>query len=88
MSDEIEQYEASCPHCGHYPLNCRDCSEITCQEGFIDESEEDYCLPGTVMVECEECKGKGRILWCPACNADLTLHYFPEDEDDINEMYE
>lgn len=80
MSDDIEQYEATCPHCGHYPIHRRDCSEITCQEGFIDESDEDYCLPGTVMVECEECFGTGCVLWCPACGADLTKHQFEEED--------
>lgn len=80
MTAEYEIDELYCPKCGHH-THSRHCSEITCEGGVIDESEEDYMLPGTSIVCCENCGGTGIERWCPACGEDLTHHIFEEEED-------
>jgi predicted RNA-binding Zn-ribbon protein involved in translation (DUF1610 family) len=70
--DEDIHEAGSCPKCGHSPVQSRPCDQIQCEDGYIDESDEDYCLPGIVLVKCSECRGTGFIMWCPACGVDLT----------------
>lgn len=72
LEDNDDLFEPVCPKCGNTTVLSEKCHEITCQGGYIDESDEDYCLEGTVMVKCSECQGTGFITWCPACGTDLT----------------
>lgn len=77
MSEEYllweEDLEAdTCPKCGHYPINREKCHEITCEDGFIDESDEDFLVEGTNVVKCSECKGTGYLRWCPECGHDCN----------------
>ena len=72
MSEEYEISEGKCPKCGHDKIHSRYCQVFDCLDGSIDESEEDYFLPGTVIVTCEECKGTGVEVWCPKCGANLS----------------
>ena len=79
MSDDYDiDYDLTCPKCEHSPLHSRSCSNIVCDDGGIDESDEDYLLPGTSVVVCEECKGTGIEIWCPKCGANLSGHHFVE----------
>lgn len=82
MQDDYEIDDLECPDCGHQ-THSRRCSEIMCEGGGIDESDEDYLLPGTNIVTCETCQGTGIERWCPNCGKDLTGHHF-EDEEDWN----
>lgn len=83
FDDYVEEYEASCPKCGHFPLRRRDCDNIGCDEGYFDEADEDPInfMPGESYLKCSECKGTGCVIWCPECGTDWTGHKFPEDED-------
>jgi len=78
MSYEVDDLE--CPKCG-CSTHSRDCGELGCQDGYHDESEEDYCKPGTRMVKCQECKGTGVERWCPLCGENLSDHEFTENTD-------
>jgi len=81
MSDyEID--DLYCPKC-QCNTNSRDC-ENWCEDGFHDESEEDYCEPGTIMVKCEECRGTGIERWCPQCGENLSGHKFDDDDELLN----
>ncbi|MBO0930342.1 hypothetical protein [Fibrella aquatilis] len=65
-------YDLACPQCGHEPVYRRDCISLVCEDGMVDESEDDFCLPGTILIECSECNGHGDHLWCPQCGYDLN----------------
>lgn len=79
MSNDYEFLECDCPACGHYPLHTKRCDQCF-GDGYFDESDEDYLLPGTVLVTCEECKGTTQIIWCPNCGTDLTGQNLNDDE--------
>ncbi len=85
MSDYEEDYELSCPKCGHCPLHNRDCAEIFCNEGFIDQSDEDPInfMPEESEYLCAECKGTGVEWWCPNCGENLSgkISQMERDED-------
>jgi RecJ-like exonuclease len=73
MSLEYEiDDDCRCSNCGHSPIHFRTCQELGCEEGWFDESEEEYCLPGTVMAMCQECNGTGIEKWCPKCGKNLS----------------
>jgi len=79
----MEDYDIDdleCPQCGHN-THSRECSELMCEDGGIDESEEDYLLPGTNVTTCHTCQGTGIERWCPNCGKDLTLYDFETDEE-------
>lgn len=65
--------ETSCPKCGNYITHYRRCVNILCEDGSIDVSDEDYLLPGTEMITCDECFGTGVEVWCPHCGHNLTI---------------
>ena len=82
----MEDYELEsepCPYCGHEPTRSRRCVAWFCENGWVDESDENFNLPGTDMVACEECNGKGYQHWCPSCGKDIYV----EDNDDENESW-
>jgi len=79
MQEDYEIDTCECPKCGHN-THSRRCSEITCNDGGIDESEEDYMIEGSVIVECDVCKGTGIERWCPKCGAELSGVHFEDEE--------
>lgn len=82
MSD-YDIYDLYCPKC-QCNTHSRDCTEWGCEEGFHDESEEDYCEPGTIMVKCQECNGTGIERWCPQCGENLSGYKFDDDDELLN----
>lgn len=86
MSDDYEiDSDLSCPKCNHSPLHYRDCTNF-CDDGFIDESDDDPInfFPGECERPCSECKGTGVVWWCPNCGEDLTGRINDlENENDI-----
>lgn len=82
MQPDYDIDELSCPECGHYGTHSRRCSNIECEGGGIDESDEDYMLPGSVIGLCDTCKGTGIERWCPGCGAGLSGHQFDNGEDE------
>jgi len=75
MSEDYEvDYEVNCPYCGHTPLHNRFCANLFCDEGFIDESEDDPInfTPGELVIPCPDCKGTGVEWWCPKCGKNLS----------------
>jgi len=84
FDDYIEDYDQSCPKCNHSPLRMKDCDRIGCEDGYLDEYEDDSInfYPGEEYIECPECKGTGSIIWCPNCGEELSGHRFPEDDED------
>lgn len=78
---DYEILQANCTKCDSEILHTRRCSNILCEGGYIDESEEDYLLPGTEMIECDICNGSGHETWCPKCGTDLSGEHLDEGED-------
>jgi len=73
MADYEIESDLSCPDCGHSPLHSRDCTNIFCEDGYIEEFLDDVEIPGTgYEVKCPECKGTGVERWCPKCGANLS----------------
>lgn len=66
-------YESSCPFCGHESIHYRECSNFSCDNGYIDlfYNDPNYYVPGETE-SCPECKGTGTEIWCPNCGADLS----------------
>lgn len=85
MEDYDIEDNVSCPKCGHSPLHSRDCINF-CEEGFIDESDDDPInfFPGESERACYECKGTGIERWCPSCGENLSGVKLEWDEDDHN----
>ena len=56
-----------CPKCGT-ETNSRTCTAFNCEDGWIDEYEDDAInyLPGEEFRRCAECHGTGIERWCPA----------------------
>jgi hypothetical protein len=70
----MENYDIEdfiCPECGHEGTRSRDCISM-CDDGWFDQSEEEYMNPGTAMFPCDECKGTGIERWCPSCHTNLS----------------
>lgn len=85
MSDEYDILdEVTCNKCNQSPVHACTCTAIACEDGMIDESDEDFCVEGTVMVPCNECQGTGRIIWCPHCGADLSGEKIFDEEENEN----
>lgn len=70
--EDFEIINQPCPKCGHDHINRAGCSSIFCDDGLIDESDEDFCIEGTIMRKCPECLGTSFIMWCPSCGTNLT----------------
>jgi len=73
MSEDYEYDDTPCPKCGAEPTHWRRCTEIDCDDGFIDLYDEDPINedPGTFRT-CPECQGTGIHHWCPKCGHDFT----------------
>lgn len=84
MEDYEVDYESSCSKCGHSPIHHRDCTNLFCEDGYIDESENDPInfMPGESLYGCEECRGTGIEVWCPNCGANLSGVEHSVDEDE------
>jgi rubredoxin len=74
MEDYDIDNEVHCPKCGHSPLHNRFCTNFFCEDGYIDESEDDPInfMPGESERACPECKGTGVEWWCPKCGTNLS----------------
>jgi len=70
--DIEDEYEISCPKCGHSPVRSRTCSAIGCEEGWIDRFDEDpMWYDENDPKICTDCWGTGLERWCPNCGANL-----------------
>jgi len=72
VDDDVELVEGSCPKCGGEVLR-HDCTQIGCDDGFIDMHEYDDPLLFDEGEEeaCNECHGRGYLMWCKVCGSDL-----------------
>lgn len=77
--DYVFDLDGACPRCGEQELRWRDCDQIGCEDGFIDEHDDDPVnfAPGEESYMCEECFGTGSQKWCSKCGLDITRqeHY-------------
>lgn len=82
MSDYEQAFDLECPKCGHSPVHYRSCSELSCNDGFIDENDDDPInfMPGESEYPCPECRGTSVEQWCPKCGENLSGQYFDNDE--------
>ena len=70
MDYEIDS-DICCPKCGHSPTHYRHCSNIHCDDGYVDD-DDDPEWPETYV--CDTCHGLGVERWCPQCGADLLAY--------------
>ena len=65
---EIDLSEVPCGRCGHSPLHFRHCNAIGCEDGMIDEYDDDPVnfAEGEEFSQCPECF-EGIQRWCPKC---------------------
>ncbi|MDJ1494182.1 hypothetical protein QNI19_14660 [Cytophagaceae bacterium DM2B3-1] len=78
----------ACPHCGEEAVRWRNCDNILCDDGSVDnalDNEEDFLLEGVSFSTCPECKGKGIIHWCASCGREID---YPDAEDLDDEFLE
>ncbi len=73
--DDYEINDLPCPACGNNFTHSRGCTVIHCEDGWIDEYEDDPInfSPGEELLECQECHGTGVEQWCPKCGADYWI---------------
>jgi predicted RNA-binding Zn-ribbon protein involved in translation (DUF1610 family) len=73
FNDDIEYADQSCPKCGSSEVMRRECDCLSCDEGFIDEHEDDPInyMEGEMYRPCSECGGHGAHVWCRNCGWDL-----------------
>lgn len=78
--DDVQYIEGACPKCGEHELRSRYCDVIGCDDGYIDEHDDDPInfAPGEEYSVCQECFGTGRVRWCSKCGHDLSLAEFRE----------
>ena len=76
--------DEACPKCGHSPTHYRRCSQIGCEDGYIDMHEYDDPLWYDEGEEemCDECHGTGIECWCPSCGYDLQEARITQDAPD------
>lgn len=74
MEEEYDIDDVSCLKCGNEQIHSRDCTNIFCEGGYIDDSEEDPINygPGESEHRCPECRGTEIERWCPKCGANLS----------------
>lgn len=70
--DDYDLDDIPCPNCGTEPTHSRRCTEIGCDDGWVDRHNED---PGWYDEDeperCGECYGTGIERWCPKCGHNL-----------------
>ncbi|MGA2504212.1 MAG: hypothetical protein ABSG01_09000 [Anaerolineales bacterium] len=72
MDDDYEIEDTVCPKCGNPEIHVRQCTQIGCEDGWIDRYEEDPLYYDENDPEmCTECYGTGVERWCPKCGLDL-----------------
>lgn len=78
--DGVYYDEDKCPKCGEYKVCWRDCDDWNCDDGYIDEYEDDPInfAPGEQYVMCRECWGTGIVRWCSGCGFDITAHEYKQ----------
>jgi predicted RNA-binding Zn-ribbon protein involved in translation (DUF1610 family) len=73
MSELDYEYDDTvCPQCGHTPTHIRRCTNLGCEDGWIDCYDDDPMWYDEDDPEmCTECLGTGVERWCPKCGLDL-----------------
>jgi hypothetical protein len=76
LDDEIDYLDEACPRCGQREVRQRGCDDWGCDEGWIDEHDDDPInfSPGEEFTMCRECLGTGVLRWCAGCGLDITRH--------------
>ncbi len=74
-----DNYDYSCPHCEHEFIRQRHCTNF-CQDGFHDESDEDFMVEGTILISCPVCYGTGLERWCLKCGKDINPSDLPKTD--------
>ena len=62
-----EENDVTCKECGYSPVHYRDQCPSWCEDGYFDDSDGIFLKPGTNLIKCDECDGKGFLRWCPEC---------------------
>ena len=74
MHPAVSLSDQDCPKCnaGAYERRCDQCEDGLCDH----ECGEDCCacLNPQLNVRCDECRGKGWLIWCPVCGWDLVCN--------------
>ena len=67
--DTTEYTGIRCPKCGSEPVLRKNCHELHCENGYIDEYDNDPInfAMGEIEYPCPECEGSGQIVWCRSC---------------------
>lgn len=75
LDDELDHDDMPCPACGAHEVRSRGCDAVDCEDGYIDEYEQDPLnfSPGEEYTVCSECLGTGILRWCAKCGCDITL---------------
>ena len=78
--DDLDYLDTPCPRCGEFAVQSRRCDEWDCDDGWIDESEDDPVnfAPGESLVMCRECFGTGVVRWCSKCGCDLNYEEYKQ----------
>ena len=89
MSD-YEFSDEYCPNCGAV-MHIRGCSELYCENGYVNRYEEDpLWYDEDDCEQCEECHGMGYQEWCPKCGHDHALYRsklaYQEQPDEASEV--
>lgn len=81
---EYDIDDRSCLKCDSSFTHSRHCTALHCDDGWIDEAEDDPInyTPGEEFVMCEECSGTGIEWWCPKCGTDLSKLSESEEEEE------
>lgn len=71
---DYELHDRPCPVCEYHPTHWSRCAALACEDGLIDEYENDPIVlaPGEVFAACGKCHGTGSDWWCPRCESDLN----------------
>ena len=79
--DFWEHLDTPCPNCGAHAVRSKSCEEWDCDDGWIDEHEDDPInfAPGEEYVMCDECCGTGNVTWCTKCGCDITRREYLEE---------